>query len=166
MEAEAAKLREMTAASDAKQAAGAGDGNGDVSMGDEDKEAVDSRSVYVGNVSDSALHSKMILRLMLLFVIRRSTTRLRRRRFRVTLLRAVPSIASLSSSTSSPDPKGELWPLRVQRNPLIPPSCDRYAYVEFAEPSLVANAVLLNESLFRGRLLKVCPSTIDLLVSH
>lgn len=30
-----------------------------------------------------------------------------------------------------------------------------YAYVEFAEPSLVANAVLLNETMFRGRLLKV-----------
>lgn len=31
----------------------------------------------------------------------------------------------------------------------------RYAYVEFAEPSFVSNAVALNESLFRGRLLKV-----------
>lgn len=41
-----------------------------------------------------------------------------------------------------------------------PPSLFSYAYVEFAEPSLVANAVLLNESMFRGRLLKVrSPST-------
>ncbi|CAO3599088.1 unnamed protein product [Absidia cylindrospora] len=32
-----------------------------------------------------------------------------------------------------------------------------YAYVEFAEPSFVSNAVALNESLFRGRLLKVTP---------
>ena len=31
----------------------------------------------------------------------------------------------------------------------------RYAYVEFAEPSLVANAVLLNETMFRGRVIKV-----------
>jgi len=31
----------------------------------------------------------------------------------------------------------------------------RYAYVEFSEPSLVANAVLLNETMFRGRELKV-----------
>lgn len=30
-----------------------------------------------------------------------------------------------------------------------------YAYVEFADPSLVANAMVLNESLFRGRLIKV-----------
>lgn len=31
----------------------------------------------------------------------------------------------------------------------------RYAYVEFTEPSLVAQALVLNESLFRGRNLKV-----------
>lgn len=37
----------------------------------------------------------------------------------------------------------------------------RYAYVEFTEPNLVANAIVLNESIFRGRSLKVrqrfCP---------
>lgn len=33
-------------------------------------------------------------------------------------------------------------------------SC-RYAYVEFTEPSLVGQALVLNESLFRGRNLKV-----------
>jgi len=33
-------------------------------------------------------------------------------------------------------------------------SC-RYAYVEFTEPNLVGNAVVLNESIFRGRSLKV-----------
>ncbi len=31
----------------------------------------------------------------------------------------------------------------------------RYAYVEFTEASLVANALLLNESVFRDRNLKV-----------
>jgi hypothetical protein len=31
----------------------------------------------------------------------------------------------------------------------------RFAYVEFAEPSFVAHALVLNESLFRGRNLKV-----------
>lgn len=30
-----------------------------------------------------------------------------------------------------------------------------YAYVEFTEPALIANALVLNESLFRGRSLKV-----------
>ena len=31
-----------------------------------------------------------------------------------------------------------------------------YAYVEFAEPTLVTNALVMNESVFRGRNLKVC----------
>jgi hypothetical protein len=31
----------------------------------------------------------------------------------------------------------------------------RYAYVEFSEPDLVTQALVLNESLFRGRNLKV-----------
>ncbi|RSH93920.1 cytoplasmic RNA-binding protein [Saitozyma podzolica] len=30
-----------------------------------------------------------------------------------------------------------------------------YAYVEFAEPSIVQNALVLNESMFRGRLISV-----------
>ncbi len=36
----------------------------------------------------------------------------------------------------------------------------RYAYVEFVEPSLVAQALVLNESLFRGRNLKVSDSRL------
>jgi len=32
---------------------------------------------------------------------------------------------------------------------------DRYAYIEFAEPSLVPNALLLNETKLRDRVLKV-----------
>lgn len=32
-----------------------------------------------------------------------------------------------------------------------------FSYVEFADPSFVENASVLNESLFRGRLLKVTP---------
>lgn len=36
-------------------------------------------------------------------------------------------------------------------------SC-RYAYVEFTEPSLVGQALVLNESMFRGRNLKVSRS--------
>lgn len=32
-----------------------------------------------------------------------------------------------------------------------------FAYVEFADPSFVEHAAVLNESLFRGRLLKVTP---------
>lgn len=32
-----------------------------------------------------------------------------------------------------------------------------YAYVEFNEPSVVANALVLNESIFKGRNIKVVP---------
>ena len=35
-----------------------------------------------------------------------------------------------------------------------------YAYVEFSEPNLVAQALVLNESIFRGRSLKVLPSPL------
>jgi len=37
-----------------------------------------------------------------------------------------------------------------------------YAYVEFQEPSLVGNAIVLNESVFRGRNLKVVPKRTNL----
>lgn len=37
-----------------------------------------------------------------------------------------------------------------------------YAYVEFTEPSLVAQALVLNESLFKGRNIKVVPKRTNL----
>lgn len=37
-----------------------------------------------------------------------------------------------------------------------------YAYVEFTEPSLVNNALVLNDSVFRGRNLKVVPKRTNL----
>ncbi|KAI5300091.1 hypothetical protein KEM56_002733 [Ascosphaera pollenicola] len=37
-----------------------------------------------------------------------------------------------------------------------------YAYVEFSEPSLVAQALVLNESVFRGRNIKVVPKRTNL----
>lgn len=38
----------------------------------------------------------------------------------------------------------------------------RYAYVEFTEPSLVAQALVLNESLFKGRNIKVTPKRTNI----
>jgi hypothetical protein len=43
---------------------------------------------------------------------------------------------------------------KVQGGYVLTRRCS-YAYVEFAEPSLVAQALVLNESVFRGRNLKV-----------
>ncbi|GAA5891570.1 hypothetical protein JCM5296_004261 [Sporobolomyces johnsonii] len=120
MEAEAAKLRELTAASEAAQGGNGGDA-GDVNMTDEDREAVDARSVYVGNVDYASTPEEIQQHFASCGTINR-----------VTIL--------FDKYTG---PKG-------------------YAYVEFAEPSLVANAVLLNESMFRGRLLKVVPKRTNL----
>ena len=38
----------------------------------------------------------------------------------------------------------------------------RYAYVEFTEPSLVAQALVLNESVLKGRNIKVVPKRTNL----
>lgn len=40
-------------------------------------------------------------------------------------------------------------------------SCS-YAYVEFTEPSLVAQALVLNESVFKGRNIKVTPKRTNI----
>ncbi|KWU41724.1 RNA-binding domain-containing protein, partial [Rhodotorula sp. JG-1b] len=125
MEAEAAKLRELTAASEAAANAGASSGAGggadgaggeDVSMSDEDRAAVDARSIYVGNVDYNSTPEEIQQHFASCGTINR-----------VTIL--------FDKFTG---PKG-------------------YAYVEFAEPSLVQNAVLLDQSMFRGRQLKVTP---------
>ncbi|KAI8988703.1 hypothetical protein BDB01DRAFT_782832 [Pilobolus umbonatus] len=103
MENEAAKLRDMQA-------------EVEKSMNpEEDKEVVDSRSVYVGNVDYGASPEELQAHFQSCGTINR-----------VTIL----------CDKFTGHPKG-------------------YAYVEFAEPSFVNAAVALNESLFRGRLLKV-----------
>ncbi|KAL1935057.1 hypothetical protein VTP01DRAFT_4197 [Rhizomucor pusillus] len=105
MEEEAAKLREMQA-------------EVEKSMNpEEDKEVVDSRSVYVGNVDYGATPEELQAHFQSCGTINR-----------VTIL--------CDKYTSHP--KG-------------------YAYIEFAEPSFVEAAVALNETMFRGRLLKVSP---------
>ncbi|KAK9459421.1 uncharacterized protein V1516DRAFT_679867 [Lipomyces oligophaga] len=83
----------------------------------EDKEDIDARSVYVGNVDYESTPEELQSHFQSCGSINR-----------VTIL--------LDKFTGHP--KG-------------------YAYVEFAEPSFVANALVLNESLFRGRNLKVVP---------
>lgn len=135
MEAEAQKLREMTAASEAAANGGAasgasgaganggGDGAGgeDVNMSDEDRAAVDARSIYVGNVSRrpflplgrprlsglSVLERERGLTIRGLAFARRWTMARRRKRSSSTLPRAGPSTASRSSLTSLPVRKGQ-----------------------------------------------------------
>ncbi|BGP22625.1 polyadenylate-binding protein 2 [Rhodotorula toruloides] len=117
MEAEAAKLRELTAASEAAAGGGNAASNGDgsdVNMSDEDRQAVDARSIYVGNVDYHATPEEIQQHFASCGTINR-----------VTIL--------FDKYTG---PKG-------------------YAYVEFAEPSLVQNALHLNDSVLRGRQIKV-----------
>jgi polyadenylate-binding protein 2 len=106
MEEEAKKLREMQATLE-QQSADLND----------DKESIDSRSIFVGNVDYSASPEEIQAHFQSCGSINR-----------VTIL--------LDKFTGQP--KG-------------------YAYVEFAEPSLVAQALVLNESVFKGRNIKVTP---------
>ncbi|EPS37159.1 hypothetical protein H072_9232 [Dactylellina haptotyla CBS 200.50] len=111
MEAEAAKLREMQASLDKE--------NDNLK---EDKEEIDARSIFVGNVDYGASPEEIQTHFQSCGSINR-----------VTIL--------LDKFTGQP--KG-------------------YAYVEFAEPSLVAQALVLNESIFRGRPLKVVPKRTNI----
>jgi len=111
MEAEAAKLREMQASLDQQ--------SNDLR---ENKEDVDARSIFVGNVDYGASPEEIQAHFQSCGSINR-----------VTIL--------LDKFTGHP--KG-------------------YAYVEFTEPSLVAQALVMNESVFRGRNLKVVPKRTNL----
>lgn len=104
MEAEAAKLREMQASIDS-QTEGLR----------ENKEDIDARSVFVGNVDYGASPEEIQAHFQSCGSINR-----------VTIL--------LDKFTGHP--KG-------------------YAYVEFTEPNLVTQALVLNDSHFRGRSIKV-----------
>ncbi|KAL2004037.1 hypothetical protein VTN02DRAFT_835 [Thermoascus thermophilus] len=111
MESEAAKLREMQASLDQQQ-----------ENLREDREDVDARSIFVGNVDYGASPEEIQAHFQSCGSINR-----------VTIL--------LDKYTGHP--KG-------------------YAYVEFSEPSLVAQALVLNESVFRGRNLKVVPKRTNI----
>jgi polyadenylate-binding protein 2 len=124
MEAEAAKLRELQAQANngMGHAAGGGEAGADDTAMEEDKEEVDARSVYVGNVDYGATPEEIQQHFMSCGTINR-----------VTIL----------CDKFTGHPKG-------------------YAYVEFADPSLVTNAMAMNESLFRGRLIKVTAKRTNL----
>lgn len=104
MEAEAAKLREMQASIDSQ-----------TESLRENKEDIDARSIFVGNVDYGASPEEIQAHFQSCGSINR-----------VTIL--------LDKFTGHP--KG-------------------YAYVEFSEPSLVTQALVLNDSQFRGRAIKV-----------
>ncbi|KAJ1557412.1 cytoplasmic RNA-binding protein, partial [Nowakowskiella sp. JEL0078] len=109
MEREAQKLQELQAQNE-KEMTG-------VILNGEAQEAIDLRSIYIGNVDYSSTPEEVQAHFQACGIINR-----------VTIL----------CDKFTGHPKG-------------------FAYVEFASPDSVNNAVLLNESPFKGRLLKVTP---------
>jgi len=112
MESEATKLREMQ-----QQQEGQDGVYTAAQQPHEPKEAIDSRSVFVGNVDYAASPEEIQDHFKECGSINRVTILL---------------------DKFSGQPKG-------------------YAYVEFSDPDLVAGALVLNDSMFRGRNLKVVP---------
>ncbi|KAF9534401.1 hypothetical protein CPB83DRAFT_844180 [Crepidotus variabilis] len=111
MEREANKLRELQAAA---EAANSGDETGTVE-GDDEKQAADNRSVYVGNVDYASTPEEIQGHFQACGTINRVT---------------------IICDKFTGHPKG-------------------YAYVEFSEPEHIDAAVALDNSLFKGRLIKV-----------
>lgn len=127
MESEAAKLREMQQTLDQQSENLA-----------ENKEEIDARSVFVGNVDYAASPEEIQAHFQSCGSINRVTI----------LLDKFSGQPKGYVQCSAPSPAcKELDVLTMWRH--------SYAYVEFAEPSLVAQALVLNESVFRGRNLKV-----------
>lgn len=130
MESEAAKLREMQQTLDAESESLR-----------EDKEDIDARSIFVGNVDYGASPEEIQAHFQSCGSINRVTILLDK-------FTGHPKGCVHSSSLST-----------IRGKCFYSKRCDRYAYVEFAEPSLVAQALVLNESVFRGRNLKVCTTS-------
>jgi len=112
MEREAEKLRELQAAAESASTPEGVDGAAPL---DEDKPAIDGRSVFVGNVDYSATPEELQGHFQACGTINRIT---------------------ILCDKFTGHPKG-------------------FAYVEFAEPEFVDAAMALDNSLFRGRLIKV-----------
>ncbi|KAI4256223.1 MAG: hypothetical protein LQ352_002180 [Teloschistes flavicans] len=133
MEAEAAKLREMQASLDQQ--------DHDLR---EDREDIDARSIFVGNVDYGASPEEIQSHFQSCGSINR-----------VTIL--------LDKFTGHPKGQGPYNTngLNVlSMGAEVAEVSDRYAYVEFTEPNLVAQALVLNESMFRGRNLKASGSNV------
>lgn len=124
MESEAAKLREMQATLDQQS-----------ENLREDKEEIDARSIFVGNVDYGASPEEIQAHFQSCGSINRVTI----------LLDKFTGQPKGYVAAHSSDRQGITYADMIYR----------YAYVEFAEPSLVAQALVLNESVFRGRNLKV-----------
>lgn len=137
MEQEAAKLRELQATLEER-------GN---DLSNEDKSDIDSRSIFVGNVDYSVSPEEIQAHFQQVGSINR-----------VTIL--------LDKFTGQP--KGYVSARLLFRSIIedvlanISLGLNRYAYVEFTEPSLVGQALVLNDSILKGRNIKVNPKRTNI----
>ena len=140
MEAEAAKLREMQASLD------------QASPGlREDREDVDARSIFVGNVDYGASPEEIQAHFQSCGSINRVTILLDKFTGQPkgsVLMSPHKAVRRYTAITA------KFYNASDQDIHVLIVSCS-YAYVEFTEPTLVAQALVLNESNFRGRNLKV-----------
>jgi large subunit ribosomal protein L19 len=156
MEREAKKLRELQAAAENSTAVEHPEGEEGVPMETEDDKAIiDSRSVFVGNVSDKCPYFGPRLTLPARY---RSIIVRQLKISRPTSKHAVRSTVSQSSVTNLQVTLKGKQPghfASFSRNKLNS-FHHRFAYVEFAEPEFIDPALALDNSLFYGRLIKVC----------
>ena len=148
MEKEAAKLREMQEA--AEKASESGVSGGAPMDTEEDKTAADNRSIYVGNVrglADGTVSGELT---GLAQVDYSATPEDIQAHFQA--CGTINRVTILCDKFTG-HPKGCVYPrlvIAAYTNRLC-----RYAYVEFAEPEHVDAAVTMDNSLFKGRLIKV-----------
>ncbi|WOO81357.1 Polyadenylate-binding protein 2 [Vanrija pseudolonga] len=133
-----ARLAEMEAEKNtiaASETAEGGAGEPDASMEDDEAPAaVDARSVYIGNVSASGAHEREG--------------------------KGEGDSGQVDYGATPEEIQGHFQACgTINRVTIL---CDKfsghpkgYAYVEFADPSIVQNALVLNESSFRGRIITV-----------
>ncbi|KAF9882143.1 RNA recognition domain-containing protein [Colletotrichum karsti] len=108
----------------------------------DDKGDVDGRSIFVGNVDYSASPEEIQAHFQSCGSINRVTILL---------------------DKFSGQPKGYvLIPVCQKDGGKVNVLLNRYAYVEFTEPALVAQALVLNESVFKGRNIKVTPKRTNI----
>lgn len=149
MEREAKKLRELQAA--AEQATNGSEGGDSTPMETEDdKNAIDGRSVYVGNVMSAGRVTFLVL-IAGNQVDYGATPEEIQAHFQ--------SCGTINRVTILCDkftghPKGYVASHSVGPDGRLI-SGARYAYVEFSEPEHIDAALAMDNSLFRGRLIKV-----------
>lgn len=148
MEREANKLRELQAAAEKQEGADGSDASATME-GDEERTAADGRSVFVGNVYLFFHFAETALTLFLQ-VDYSSTPEEIQQHFQAC---GVINRVTILCDKFTGHPKGyeQILAFRsIQTN-----RTSSFAYVEFADPESIDTALAMDNSLFRGRLIKV-----------